>query len=618
MASLNAYPKLPDRRSIRVIQLHGVACPDEEEEADNDAICFDLVTVSLDATPPPSYEALSYTWSGQSPDRVVYANGRQFLVTRNAEAAMRRLRSRGQGPGARLCLWIDAICINQQDAEEKGTQVEMMVEIYANARRVNIWLGEGNEASNFALKWLRRLGSPVLPMWSLWRMFFAALPRVEKDIRLRSLFLLALLLYWLLHFLWCAVILVGLGLMTVLRLLPMLKDFKRKLRVGLIDLMSREYWERAWTTQEAALSRSCFVFCGSSAPLRIEAFAPAQVMLAHFCSFDIEYVYSIYRLHLTPYTLEVEEGLESLCTKKATLAVDKIYAVRAVFAGTLGSLPVDYSRPAGDVYTDAARLILERHRSVKFFRFACQNGRPDGFPTWVPAWNTPTTTPEKLCKSAPSMLSRYPVVSQDVDKRVLKLKGLRVDIATADISSQFPISPPQDSLAATGDAFAVFQAWVEASPDWDRMKQKLDQSASLLARIYNLKPDKVRSWLPSICLEYDYGIKPQSNSRTSLTDAHYARIFTAEFLKLVSGRFLFASEGGKVVMSTLAVREGDEIVMLTGEQLPYVIRRCPGQPGKYTLVSPCWISGAVNGEAWPSLWKGRGSFFEDLDYFELV
>lgn len=38
-------------------------------------------------------------------------------------------------------LWIDAICINQKDLEEKSSQISMMADIYRSAQEVHTWLG---------------------------------------------------------------------------------------------------------------------------------------------------------------------------------------------------------------------------------------------------------------------------------------------------------------------------------------------------------------------------------------------------------------------------------------------------------------------------------------------
>ena len=83
------------------------------------------------------FEALSYTW-GDPTDRVpIEANGETILVTKNLGTALWYLRKESD------CryLWIDAICINQDDINERSKQVALMGEIYRAARRVVSWLG---------------------------------------------------------------------------------------------------------------------------------------------------------------------------------------------------------------------------------------------------------------------------------------------------------------------------------------------------------------------------------------------------------------------------------------------------------------------------------------------
>lgn len=164
-----AYPKLADSRSIRVIKLHGATNL-------SDDIRFDLIAVSLDA--PLPYEAISYTWSGQALDRPVYANGKEYLVTRNAEDVMRRLRP--NRPEHSRNLWIDAICINQKDDREKAVEVQLMFEIYANANCVNIWLGQGTESTALALKWLRWYSWSFSAIWKTQAKFARAITSVDS------------------------------------------------------------------------------------------------------------------------------------------------------------------------------------------------------------------------------------------------------------------------------------------------------------------------------------------------------------------------------------------------------------------------------------------------------
>jgi hypothetical protein len=66
-------------------------------------------------------------------------------------------------------LWVDALCINQDDDEEKSQQVAMMREIYSSATRVLIWLGKKtqlvqaafNVMKSLALLWLDRVTKGV-------------------------------------------------------------------------------------------------------------------------------------------------------------------------------------------------------------------------------------------------------------------------------------------------------------------------------------------------------------------------------------------------------------------------------------------------------------------------
>lgn len=90
----------------------------------------------------PQFEALSYMWGPETPpdERLeIFLNGVRFPVRANLLGALRYLRSE-TGSSARL-FWIDAICINQEDIEERNRQVPRMRHIYFRASTVVVWLG---------------------------------------------------------------------------------------------------------------------------------------------------------------------------------------------------------------------------------------------------------------------------------------------------------------------------------------------------------------------------------------------------------------------------------------------------------------------------------------------
>ncbi|KAJ9609429.1 hypothetical protein H2200_005756 [Cladophialophora chaetospira] len=92
-----------------------------------------------------SYEALSYVcgtpidpfWYDVN-GNVAYLGRRKIQIKPNLHRALHALRL----PDKVRILWVDAICINQQDLGEREAQVRLMGEIYQNARRVVVWLGE--------------------------------------------------------------------------------------------------------------------------------------------------------------------------------------------------------------------------------------------------------------------------------------------------------------------------------------------------------------------------------------------------------------------------------------------------------------------------------------------
>lgn len=88
----------------------------------------------------PDYEVLSYVWGDASPfDRIFFHQG-ALDIGNNLSIALRRLR---EGRISRT-LWIDAICINQEDVDERNAQVTLMHNIYSQAKQVIIFLGEPN------------------------------------------------------------------------------------------------------------------------------------------------------------------------------------------------------------------------------------------------------------------------------------------------------------------------------------------------------------------------------------------------------------------------------------------------------------------------------------------
>jgi hypothetical protein len=95
-----------------------------------------------------SYEALSYVWGGDR-TAAVSCEDHEILVTPNLVSALIQLRrNMSSFTNLHRTLWVDSICINQNDVVERAHQVGLMREIYSNAVGVIVWLGGSQEVQN--------------------------------------------------------------------------------------------------------------------------------------------------------------------------------------------------------------------------------------------------------------------------------------------------------------------------------------------------------------------------------------------------------------------------------------------------------------------------------------
>lgn len=105
-----------------------------KKNQDDDDVCGELVSSTF--ADKPVYECLSYTWGDQPANKRITINGQKFLIRKNLFNALRNLRQKTP-----RSLWVDAICINQEDVDERNSQVGLMAFIYRRATRAVVWLG---------------------------------------------------------------------------------------------------------------------------------------------------------------------------------------------------------------------------------------------------------------------------------------------------------------------------------------------------------------------------------------------------------------------------------------------------------------------------------------------
>lgn len=144
-------PLDPGRKEIRLLHMERWSDPDQPG---NYQIILGIEVVSLLDDPPPKYKALSYLWQEifRIPDAIRWPD-LEKEPNGNLKMAIKELSCTEEG-----ALWVDAVCVNQNDDAEKQRQVSMMSEIYSSAEEVITWLGNESQAISQALVLVENLG----------------------------------------------------------------------------------------------------------------------------------------------------------------------------------------------------------------------------------------------------------------------------------------------------------------------------------------------------------------------------------------------------------------------------------------------------------------------------
>ena len=181
------------------------------------------------------YVALSYCWGDAGTTREIIVNGYSVHVTVNLEAALRQLRDSHRIKQG-LKLWVDAICIDQSNLEERGQQVGRMRDIYASAWHVVIWLGVDANDSSLAMTAIRYISARMGTEGPLSELY-----RTSKAIDARPFFII-----------WSTY----------------KSSIRKEVYRALYHLLVRPYWRRLWILQEVALGeQDSPVLCGTKCVL---------------------------------------------------------------------------------------------------------------------------------------------------------------------------------------------------------------------------------------------------------------------------------------------------------------------------------------------------------------
>jgi hypothetical protein len=125
IVSNNLYQPLPDN-TVRFLRIAPGKAKDE--------VCCQLITT--DITSSPAFEALSYAWGDDAYMKPISIDGVQYWIRSNLYYCLHHIRLLDTF----TTVWADALCINQEDDDEKSIQIKLMPKIYQSATSTLIWL----------------------------------------------------------------------------------------------------------------------------------------------------------------------------------------------------------------------------------------------------------------------------------------------------------------------------------------------------------------------------------------------------------------------------------------------------------------------------------------------
>ncbi|KAF2489419.1 HET-domain-containing protein [Lophium mytilinum] len=348
------YSSLPDNdTSIRLLTLCRGSFPAE--------ICILLHTTKIEDKATHQFEALSYVWGSAdlAENVVVKTWGEEdshLSVTRNLAEALRYLRHED----CNRVLWIDQICINQEDLVERSTQVKYMAAIYSGARQVLVWLGPEADDSSLALQTLEMLSSKIEVEFETQTVKCARDHPSEEH--------------------WAD---------------PQIAlPFSKQQWVSICALMFRSWFERLWIWQEVRLAQKAILSCGYH-QISWEALKKSLACLSAktYPLYLQDRGYYSRRAHIDDLcdsrTIDFIHAVQDTRVAKCTDPRDRIYALLSISLDGNSQFQPDYTKTVPETYRDFFAEEVRRTERLILLRDCEAYKREYELPSWVPDWSKP-------------------------------------------------------------------------------------------------------------------------------------------------------------------------------------------------------------------------------------
>jgi hypothetical protein len=569
-----------------------------------DAICGLVEHLKRFIDSQIDFDALSYTWGTTKAADTVIVNDWPLEITQNLNLALRHLRH----PEQARVMWIDALCINQQDIDERNYQVPLMGSIYAGATQITVWLGPAADESDLVMEVIR-----------------------SSDMQDVNPFCLS---------------------------------------IDILRLMSRSWWTRVWVIQEVALAQRAVIHCGMQS-IPHDDFLVGLERACTWCgitklknqsevddaarklSHSEDLLEFLPRALSGPVFTHIQNGMpvvewmyyslgecwclqskhQSLMLNKdrsgmpfsklwrmsrhflATDPRDKVYALLSMVSLSGQPIYPDYRKSVVSVLSEAFALTILEDLSIAYSTCPLRKEHvsiPD-LPSWGPdlvslfsldAWLEDglwsDQDPRACCpgadliKAAYSSLTRAPgsrmhspQTAFSADFKELYTVGTKIGIVIK--STTFP-SPPIDRADLESGNIKKFTAIRQLLHGHPSSLHKLPSVLrGIPGELYEPEEDDLA------IIEGIEGTFDPARSDLSAASQDYIRTFRA-WLQFLDERTLLMTDTGHMGRSQGDIKEGDVLAGLFGINLPFVLR--PKDGGKYAMINTAHVADHLLSPPW--------------------
>jgi hypothetical protein len=579
-AKMHKYSPLDsDQKEIRLLIL--------QPGSSDSILCCTLEQAFLDTWPPPAYETISYVCGDQTIRATINLDGSEVRVPATSEAALRRMQLESRP----RTLWIDSICINENDVDERGHQVGMMFEIYTRTFHNLIYLGPD------------RCDIPL---------FIASMGDLLHEISIETR-----------------------GYADFVKMLdeswgkrdepdvPFSIDIKQS---GLVEFFENSWFSRLWIVQEASLSPMSTCYTSrhhfALAPvLRIAEWlnhkwfqmpdlTPAQVRgimnaVSIFDSADRTYGI-LYRRQNTLWDfLDTFNQFLTFDPRDQVFALVGLWQMHTRASALPALLKPDYKISVPVVWTNASKFAIQETNDLWSLRDVCVFGREDDWPSWVPVIDRQLKSNMKWLELARSFRadaeSPMRLYNLDDGSGTLEVLGFLIDEVSNVISTPEPFTASAASaFMASAEDVRFTSAWVENLGHDLATRAGIVLAGGIKFGNERATDEQALQGYESFkrylknhnsCPLREKELEPRASDEERAAGRYF------ESLKYAATcRAVFHTKDGHLGLGPEVTQPGDIVAILYGCQWPVVMRPL-AIPGEYIFLECAYVYGIMDGEA---------------------